>query len=176
MTYIQRRQPKGHSHRYFVDANTSDAVCLCGKVRGSKKAAAGKYHAIRCTYDGFTYDSKFEALMAMELDWRLKGKDIQAWERQFVIEIRNPKTGELLRRHKVDFRITHNDGSYELVEAKGFETRDWKMLRDEIEVLWLPEHENYRYTVANARLSAVVISDKLERTPRRESSSENGSS
>ena len=48
----------------------------------------------------------------------------------------------------VDFRISDNDGSLELVEAKGFETRDWKMVRDEIEVLWLPERLDYRYTVA----------------------------
>jgi len=33
------------------------------------------------------------------------------------------------------------------VETKGFETRDWRMVRDEIEVLWLPEHLDYRYEV-----------------------------
>ncbi|MBZ5618488.1 MAG: hypothetical protein LAQ69_07160 [Acidobacteriia bacterium] len=47
----------------------------------------------------------------------------------------------------VDFPVEHNDGSFELVETKGFETRDWKMPRDEIEVLWLPEHPDYIYTV-----------------------------
>ena len=36
---------------------------------------------------------------------------------------------------------------FELVETKGFETRDWKMLRQEIEVLWLPEHPPYSYTL-----------------------------
>lgn len=112
--YFQRRQAKQHTHRYFVDSETSDAVCLCGKVRGSKKAAPGKYNAIRCEYNGFTYDSKFEAQVAMELDFRLKAKDIKTWQRQFTIEIRNPKTGQLLRRHKVDFRIEHHDGSFEL--------------------------------------------------------------
>ena len=147
MTYVQRRQAKGHSHRYFVDLDTSDAICLCGKVRGSKKASANKYHAKTCIYNGYVYDSTLEANTAMQLDWRLKAKDIKAWQRQFTIEIRNPKTGELLRRHKVDFRIEHNDGSFELLEAKGFETRDWRMLRDEIEVLWLPEHLDHRYTV-----------------------------
>ena len=48
----------------------------------------------------------------------------------------------------VDFRISDNDRIIELVEVKGFETRDWKMVRDEIEVLWLPERLDYRYTVA----------------------------
>jgi hypothetical protein len=45
----------------------------------------------------------------------------------------------------VDFRIHENDGSFILVECKGFETRDWKMIRDEIEIFWLPEHLDYRY-------------------------------
>jgi hypothetical protein len=115
-------------------------------VRGSKKAEPGTYHAIRCEYNGYAYDSKFEAQVSMELDFRLKAKDIKAWDRQFVVELRNPKTGQLLRRHKVDFRIHHHDGNFELLEVKGFETRDWRMVRDEIEVLWLPEHLEYRYT------------------------------
>jgi Protein of unknown function (DUF1064) len=147
MTYLQRRFPKGHQHRYFVDIDTHDAVCLCGKVRGSKKAAAGKYHAIRTVYDGYPYDSKFEAQTAMTLDWRLKARDIKAWTRQFPIEIRSPQ-GELIRRTKVDFRIEHNDGSFELLECKGFETRDYRIIKRLIETLWLPEHLDYVYTVA----------------------------
>jgi hypothetical protein len=147
MTYIQKRFGKTHNHRYFVVSLTNDAVCLCGRVQGSKRAATGKYNAIRSVYNGYPYDSKFEAAYAMQLDWRVKAKEIKAWDRQFQIEIRNPKTGELLRRHKVDFRIHEKDGSFTLAETKGFETRDWRMIRDEIEVLWLPEHLDYRYQV-----------------------------
>ncbi len=148
MTYLQRRFPKGHQHRYFVDSETSDAVCLCGKVRGSKNAAPGKYHAIRTEYNGYFYDSKFEAQTAMGLDWRLKAGEIKAWTRQFPIEISSPHTGELIVRTKVDFRIEHNDGSFELLEAKGFETRDFGLLKKLIEMLWLPEHLDYTYTLA----------------------------
>jgi hypothetical protein len=147
MTYFQRRGAKGHQHRYFVDSETNDAVCLCGKVRGSKKAAAGKYHAIRCQYNGYFYDSKFEAQTAMSLDWRKRAGDIKDWKRQFMIEIRSP-AGELILTHKVDFRIEHNDETFELLEVKGFETRDWKITRRLIETLWLPEHIDYVYTVA----------------------------
>jgi hypothetical protein len=148
MTFLQKRFGKTHAHCYFVDSTTNDAVCLCGKVQGSKKAAKGKYNAIRSVYNGYPYDSKFEAAYAMQLEWRVKAGEIKAWDRQFPIEIRNPKTGELLRRHKVDFCVHENDGSFTLAETKGFETRDWKMIRDEIEVLWLPEHLDYTYVVA----------------------------
>ena len=33
------------------------------------------------------------------------------------------------------------------LQNKGFETRDWKMVRDHLEVLWLPEHPEDRYEV-----------------------------
>src|ERR1039458_6706049 len=85
VTYFQKRFAKQHSHRYFVDADTGDAVCLCGKVRGSKRAAKGKYNAIRSVYNGYPYDSKFEAAYAMQLDWRVKAKEIKAWDRQLPI-------------------------------------------------------------------------------------------
>lgn len=148
MTHLQRRYPKGHQHRYFVDSETNDAVCLCGKVRGGKKAEPGKYHALRTEYNGVYYDSKFEAQTAMSLDWRVKAKEIKGWERQYPIEIRSPHTGDLILRHKVDFRIEHNDGTFELLECKGFETRDWRITKSLIEELWLPEHLDHTYVVA----------------------------
>jgi hypothetical protein len=113
-------------------------------VRGSKKAKPGKYNAIRCQYNGIWYDSKFEAQYAMNLDWRLKGKDIKAWERQYPIEIRTD-ADDLIRRHKVDFRIRHNDDSFELVEVKGFETPEYRLLKKLIENLWLPKHLDHTY-------------------------------
>jgi hypothetical protein len=62
----------------------------------------------------------FEVQTAMSLDWRLKAGDIKGWDRQYAIEIIAPN-GELIVRHKVDFRIHLNDDSYELLECKGFE-------------------------------------------------------
>jgi hypothetical protein len=73
----------------------------------------------------------------MQLDWRLKAKEIQRWDHQFPIEIRDPKSGKLIRRHKVDFGIKNHDGSFELVECKGFETHEYRF-----------NQENDRYFVA----------------------------
>jgi len=47
----------------------------------------------------------------------------------------------------VDFRTTLPDGSYELIEAKGFETPEYKLLKKLIDLLWLPEHLDHTYTV-----------------------------
>jgi hypothetical protein len=146
MTYFQTRKPLGgHSHRYFVDLDSGDAVCLCGKVRGSPKAKANKYHAKTCLYNGYNYDSIFEANYAMQLDWRLKAGDIKAWEKQYPVTIRGGPNGEKILTTKVDFRVEENDGSFTLVETKGFETADYRIKKKLIEVLWLPEHPDHTY-------------------------------
>jgi hypothetical protein len=145
MTYIQRWQPKKHSHRYFVDSQTNDAVCLCGKTRGSKKASANKYNAKTTLYNGYHYDSILEANYAMQLDWRLKAGDIKAWEKQVPIPIY--VNGEHILTTKVDFLIHENDGSKTLVETKGFETADYRIKKKLIEAVWLKEHPEYSYLV-----------------------------
>jgi hypothetical protein len=109
-----------------------------------------KYGATRATYNGQNYDSMYEAQVAQELDLRQKGGDIKAWDSQYVVEIVGhlpDGTPAYKRRHRVDFRIHHNDGSYELLEAKGVETRDWQMVRKLLEMLWLPLHPDHKYTV-----------------------------
>jgi hypothetical protein len=50
-------------------------------------------------------------------------------------------------KHKVDFRIHHRDGSFELHEAKGIETDNYKFKRKCLENLWLPMHPDHIYTV-----------------------------
>ena len=111
-----------------------------------------KYRAKRTEYNGEGYDSKLEAGVAMQLDMRLKAGEIAAVERQFqVVCIPYTKDGRpmptLAVRHKIDFRITHHDGSYELIEAKGLELGDYKFRRKWLEAFWLPEHPDHTYTV-----------------------------
>ena len=111
-----------------------------------------KYRAKRTEYQGEVYDSKLEAGVAMQLDMRLKAGEIVAVERQFqVVCIPYTKDGRpmptLAVRHKIDFRITHHDGSYELIEAKGLELGDYKFRRKWLEAFWLPEHPDHTYTV-----------------------------
>lgn len=84
-----------------------------------------KYGAIKQTYNGHSYHSKFEASYAMELDLRLKAKDIKSWDRQHKIELYAYDTK--VCNYYIDFVITHNDGVKEYVECKGFETNVWKL-------------------------------------------------
>src|ERR1035437_9999650 len=96
-----------------------------------------KYRNIKQTYDGYNYDSKFEASYAAELDIRVRAKDIKSWERQFKIAL--GANGFHFCNYYCDFRVLHNDKSYELVEIKGMETDVYKLKRKLLEALWLPE-------------------------------------
>lgn len=148
--YLQIRFGKKHQHKYHVDSEdpTKPPVCLCGKEKYSPKAKAHKYNAKGTTYNGYHYDSGFEANYAMQLDWRLKATDsnrIKAWDRQFPVHIIYHRN--TLLTTKVDFRIHHMDGSFELVECKGFITPDYPLKKKLITMMWIPDHPNYRYTV-----------------------------
>lgn len=155
MPHLQTRFNQKHQHRYFVDSLSHEAVCLCGRVQGSLKAPANKYHAKSSFYNGFSYDSIFEANYAMQLDWRKKAGDITDWERQFSIRIEI--NGEHILTTRVDFRIHHNDGSYELAETKGFETPDYKIKKRLIEVVWLPEHPDHTYILVKEPYNYRVV-------------------
>jgi hypothetical protein len=161
MSYLQTRFNQKHQHRYFVDSNDGAAVCLCGKVRGSKKAAPNKYHAKTTMYEGVSYDSIFEANYAMQLDWRLKAKEIKAWERQYSVRIEI--NGQHILTTRVDFRIHHNDGSYELAETKGFETPDYRIKKRLIEVVWLPEQPDHCYTLVKEPYNYRVVQTLLQK-------------
>jgi len=106
-----------------------------------------KYKAKSTVYNGVSYASKLETNYAMELDLRVKAKDIKSWDRQVKIEINFKKvkgewvlTGEKgldlkgrgvefrhFRNYYVDFVVYHNDDSVEYVECKGYETEIWRM-------------------------------------------------
>lgn len=109
-----------------------------------------KYGAKRTTFNGRKFDSKFEAGVAQELELRKAGGDIKDYECQYKVEMwayREDGVPAFKVSHKVDFRIHHHDGSFELVEAKGVETADYKMRRKFLENIWLPTHPDHTYTV-----------------------------
>lgn len=76
-------------------------------------------------YDGFLYDSKFEAGYAIELDLRVKAKDIKSWERQEQLEL--IVNNYIVCTYRIDFTVYHNDGTKEYVETKGYATPTWRL-------------------------------------------------
>lgn len=112
--------------------------------------ASNKYGAKRTEFNGKKYDSKFEAATAQSLELRKKGKDILDYDIQYMLEMwchREDGSPAFKVKHKVDFRIHHKDGSFELLEAKGIETDDYKWRRKFIEHIFLPANPDHTYTV-----------------------------
>lgn len=113
-----------------------------------------KFGAKKTEFNGRKYDSKFEAGVAQELDLRLKSGEITIIEPQFKVEMwayRENGLPAFKVSHKIDFRVRLKDGSYELIEAKGVETADYKMRRKFLEKIWLPDHPDHTYTVVKQR-------------------------
>lgn len=147
-TYTQKKFGKSHVHRYFVEYGTGEAKCICGKDKHDPKAKKGTYKLMTCRYNGSIYDSIFEANYAQHLDWRLtaKGADrIKAWKGQHPIRIQYK--GETICTLWVDFLVEHLDGTFELCETKGWESEIFKIKLRMFEIMWLPEHPEYRYTL-----------------------------
>lgn len=123
----------------------------CGHEIASTATKKNKYNAVRTVAkDGIKRDSKFEANVADELFFRKQAGDIKDYESQFKVEMPlYDQNGiqQMKVSHKIDFRIHHNDGSYELYEAKGVETADYKWRRRLLELFWLPFHKDHIYTV-----------------------------
>jgi len=86
VTYFASKQ-QAHQHRYFIDADTQDEVCLCGKSNWKAAPAGNKFNARKSNYDGYTYDSGKEANYAAELDLLKKAGKIKAWERQYPVRV-----------------------------------------------------------------------------------------
>ena len=111
-----------------------------------------KYGNNKTEYNGRKYDSKFEAGVAKDLDRELSAGLIKDWEPQFKIEcmpynIHGDPVPKCKVTHKVDFRVHDHDGSFRLIEAKGFGTTDYRMRKKWLENFWLPAHPDHTYHV-----------------------------
>jgi ribosomal protein L37AE/L43A len=141
--------PECQSTRFRVSYNKVECT-NCGHVEKGGNST-NKYGAKRTeSRDGVKRDSKFESNIADELLLRKNCGDILDYDSQYKVEcIIYRKNGlpAFKVSHKVDFRLHHLDGSYELLEAKGVETADYKWRRRCLEELWLPEHPDHVYSV-----------------------------
>lgn len=110
-----------------------------------KRFEKNKYGAISREYNGVLYHSKLEAKYASELDLELKEKKIKSWRRQVKISL--DVYGYHICNYYVDFEVTHNDKTIELVEVKGFPTEVWRLKWKLLEAIYQKEHPEIILTV-----------------------------
>lgn len=100
-------------------------------IKNQSKPRKHKYNAKKTVVDGITFDSQKEAnyysdLKLLKRSGEIKGFDLQP---EFLIHDGYIKDGKKVRAIKyiADFKVFHNDGSVEIVDVKGYETKTFKM-------------------------------------------------
>ena len=84
--------------------------------KGNKRS---KYGAVKTSVDGQTFDSKKEADYYCDLKLRLQCGDIRGFCLQPVF-ILAPGL-----KYKADFIVFYNDGTSEIIDTKGFKTKEY---------------------------------------------------
>lgn len=123
---------------------------LEGSIKVARREKYGRSAKdMRTGSDGYVYDSKAEAKVALELELRQKAGDIFGFDRQVWLPLM--VNGKTICRYVADFIIMHNDGSQEVVEVKGFRTEVWRLKEKLFRATWLAEHPGVIFTVREAR-------------------------
>ncbi len=85
----------------------------------NKSAGKSKYRSYKTSIDGHTFDSQKEAEYYCELKNRLKANDI----RGFCIQPTFILAAGL--KYKADFIVFNNDGTQEIIDVKGYKTKEY---------------------------------------------------
>lgn len=89
------------------------------KYTDKKNIKKTKYRANKTSVDGHTFDSLKEANYYNDLKLRLKCNDIKGFCLQptFILA---PGL-----KYKADFIVFNNDGTYDVIDVKGFKTKEY---------------------------------------------------
>src|SRR6185369_10872889 len=107
-----------------------------------------KFGAKRTDFNGRKYDSKFEAKVAQELELRKQAGEFVNIEPQYRVKlfVYLPDGSKAdLFTYVCDFRCERPDGSYLLVEAKGYLTDAYRTKRKILDLVWLPDHPDHEF-------------------------------
>ena len=85
----------------------------------NKQPKKSKYRAYKTSIDGHTFDSQKEAEYYQDLKLRLKSDDIKGFCLQPIF-ILAPGL-----KYKPDFITFNNDGTYEVIDVKGFRPKEY---------------------------------------------------
>lgn len=97
-----------------------------GNPKKPKQINKSKYGNKRTRVDGISFDSKKEVDYYRELKLRLMGNDIKGFCRQPQFVLVEGNSAERAITYRADFIIFNNDGSFEVIDVKGYETQAWK--------------------------------------------------
>ena len=96
-----------------------------------------KFHAVKTTVDGITFDSRKEADYYCYLKTLKRTGEVTGFERQVPYElqpqyIRKGKTVRAIK-YVADFVVTYSDGHVEVVDVKGVRTKEYSLKKKLLE-------------------------------------------
>lgn len=102
-----------------------------------------KYKNLKVEIDGIKFDSKFEAEFYFgELQWLLAAGEITKIERQkaYLLQPAFKYQSKTIRaiHYVADFVVTYKDGREEVIDTKGFQTKDY-LLKKKLLLYRYPE-------------------------------------
>lgn len=90
-----------------------------------------KYNATKAIVDGIQFDSKREAEFYCELKLRVRAGEVKSFDLQpeFILQEGYVRNGRKIRPivYRADFRIHYCDGRVEVVDTKGYRTKEYKL-------------------------------------------------
>jgi hypothetical protein len=151
MSYTQRTGIKSVRNSIIIteDGERIDIRKVdIGKIRHQQRNGGNKYGARTAEYQGVTYHSTMEAQYAAQLELQKRGKLIKDWERQIKIPL--IVYGKLISTYYADFRVTHNDGTIEIIEVKGMLTEYARIKWNLFTTIYTKEHPEIKITMVRS--------------------------
>lgn len=128
---------------------------------------SNKYGARKTVVDGITFDSKAEAKYYEQLKWLKQSKQIKDFSLQLRFELQESfkKQDKTFRKieYIADFEITNLDGSKEVIDIKGMETKEFAIKRK----LYERKFDTPLKVIAFDRSLGFIELDKLKKLKRK---------
>ena len=100
------------------------------------KPKGSKFKAKPTVYNGVRYPSKKHAKAAADLDFRIKVGIVVSWIREVPFPLPGKTATGRPIKHFVDFLAFKPDGTYQLIEVKGFRVGLGELKRSQVEELY----------------------------------------
>jgi len=97
-----------------------------GKQTARQKPKRSKYNNKKTWVDGICFDSQKEADFYQELKLLQQAGEIKGFCRQPEFILVDGDVEHRAITYKADFIIFHHDGTFEIIDVKGYESEQWK--------------------------------------------------
>ncbi|HOQ38663.1 MAG TPA: DUF1064 domain-containing protein [Acetivibrio sp.] len=110
----------------WTEAELQEYLKRMGKQTVQEPKKKSKYNAKHVCVDGILFDSQQEANYYSSLKLLMRAGEIKGFCMQPKFVLVEGNTEDRAITYAADFIIFYNDGRYEIVDVKGFESQQWK--------------------------------------------------